>query len=89
MDQFLLCVQDCDVSINLQPTYMKAYIRKIKALLYLERTKDAIDMAEQAIKIDSENEEVHLLLADAQQNILDDSKFRLSKADDYMNKILF
>ena len=37
------CISDCDKAIEIEPTYMKSYIRKTRALLNLQMIDEAVE----------------------------------------------
>ncbi len=49
------CIVDCDLALTIEPTSVKAYIRKIDALLNLQRLDEALQVTTQALELDSEN----------------------------------
>ncbi|KAI8906522.1 hypothetical protein DFJ77DRAFT_484370 [Powellomyces hirtus] len=48
-------LNDCGAAITLQPDFVKAYYRSIKALLALDKLEEALDCCERALKIDPHN----------------------------------
>mmetsp|Transcript_20174 Transcript_20174/g.44903 ORF Transcript_20174/g.44903 Transcript_20174/m.44903 type:complete len:357 (-) Transcript_20174:135-1205(-) len=49
------CVEDCTVAVMLNPTYVKAYMRRSAAHEALEQTEDALKDAKVALEIDPRN----------------------------------
>jgi len=54
---FDLALKDCDKSIELDPSFVKAYLRKGNALKVMGQTQKAMDVYEKAMEIDPNNAE--------------------------------
>lgn len=52
-------IQDCDIAILLNPSYTKAYIRRMTAYESTEQSEQALNDAKQAATIDPKNKEIH------------------------------
>ncbi|XP_015929226.1 stress-induced-phosphoprotein 1 [Parasteatoda tepidariorum] len=55
--EFPLAVKDCDTCIKLDPTFVKAYIRKAMALMALKEHSKASAAYQKALEIDPNNQE--------------------------------
>ena len=53
---FQKSISDCDKAIEIDNTFAKSYFRKAKALSSLDQLVEAKHIAEQAMKLDPENE---------------------------------
>jgi len=42
LNDFNGCVEDCDAAINVEPKYIKAYLRKALAFKFLSKFSDAL-----------------------------------------------
>ena len=56
------CIDDCNMAINIEPKYSKAYYRKAKALQGCMRIADAIEALEKGAKVEPGNESISQLL---------------------------
>lgn len=45
------CISDCDLALKIEPTFMKAYLRKIDALINLQKLQEALEVIKVAQKI--------------------------------------
>eukprot|EP00039_Didymoeca_costata_P005326 m.80545 g.80545 ORF g.80545 m.80545 type:complete len:586 (+) comp12766_c0_seq2:218-1975(+) len=56
LGQHTQCINDCNSALDLDPTFVKAYSRKAKALVELNLRRDAVDTLLKAHKIASEKD---------------------------------
>jgi len=55
MDRYEDAIKDCDVAILLNPTYVKAYVRRSSASEKMDNTEDALRDAKKAIQLEPSN----------------------------------
>jgi len=56
------CIADCDLALKIEPTFLKAYLRKIDALINLQQLEEALKVTQEAIELDKENRDLQCLL---------------------------
>ena len=52
------CIADCDQSISIDETYVKAHFRKARALLSQGKTDEAMEVASSGLEKDPDNESI-------------------------------
>ncbi|KAF2071780.1 hypothetical protein CYY_006908 [Polysphondylium violaceum] len=65
MNKLSEAIQDCSKALELDPNYVKAYIRRAQCYLKTERFEDAVRDFEKAQTLDSENEDLARQLKEA------------------------
>ena len=50
------CIEDCNKAIEIEPTFVKAYFRKAKALSQLDKNNESRDVCKEGLKHDAKNE---------------------------------
>jgi tetratricopeptide (TPR) repeat protein len=62
LSENLKCIDDCNESIKIDPSFHKSYFRKAKALVNLDKLVDAIETLNEGLKIDKDRVEMKDLM---------------------------
>lgn len=71
-DSFEKALQDCDIAIKLNPSYVKPYLKRgqiIRKANIKEKLDQALEDYEKVIQLDPENKEAHLIIKELKQEI--------------------
>jgi histone-lysine N-methyltransferase SETD3 len=73
LNEFEECISDCNQAIQIYPSYSKSYFRKAKALVNLQRLKEALEVAEEGLKLEPDNPAFLELISEIQKEIEQDN----------------
>jgi len=54
---YIGCIQDCDQAIQIDPKYIKSYMRKARALHILTKFQEALEAVRIGLELDPQNQE--------------------------------
>merc|ERR1711862_279585 len=57
LNAFDLTIKDCDTSISMDPTFVKAYLRKANVLKAMGQAKNAMEVYSKAMELDPNSDE--------------------------------
>ena len=66
---FLGCIEDCDVAIKIDTTFIKAYVRKARALQTLSRFEEGLEVVNKALQLEPENADLKEILGHLETEI--------------------
>ena len=52
LEMYQECIQDCDKAIQIDPNYIKSYMRKVKALISLKMFEEARQTVKDGLEVD-------------------------------------
>ena len=68
------CIADCNQAIQIEPTFIKSYFRKAKALINQSKLLQAMETLKQGREIDPDSIEIKEMIQEVEQEIEQDTK---------------
>ena len=69
MNLYEECIADCNSAIGIEPSFVKPYYRKAKALMGESKLVDALETLKEAVEIDPENTDLTTLMQSCAEEI--------------------